>query len=774
MAASHGVWAIDIGTNALKAIRMQEGDDGLEVIGFAFVEHKKVLSSGELNDAEKDQILADTLRKFLDENDIGNEEVAISIPGQSSFARFIKLPPVEAKKIPEVIRFEAVQQIPFDINEVEWDWQLMDNPDSPDKEVGIFAIKNEVISEVLDHFAQENMRISCVQISPMALYNYACYDRAEELAKSSDKAVVIMDMGAENTTLVICTRNTVWQRNIRIGGNTFTEAIADAFKLSFQKAEKVKRTAPVSKHMRQIYTAMKPVYTELGSELQRSLGFYSSSSQGRNKTFTHMIATGGGMKLQGLSKYLQQTLGTTVVKPDSFKKLHVSPEVSSAKFHENVSDFPAVYGLGLQLLGHARIQTNLLPKKIARAMAWSQKAKILSVAASFLVVVMLLGAGRAFRERQLYEANATARREVASIVRQAQDVRSQVSQQEGRKAPLLERVEAAKDLFNHRDVIPLLNETILGCLPNADNTPDQAQLFEAFRSGDVEAVVDIPRNQRKQMFLTRVMIEPAQDVSQSAFPEAERGASRRDRAPARTGGWGEPEEMQMREMTGIRRMSPDRDRGRPSRPDVSDQPAEHKAGFVLLIEGYSPYERISELLDPTGVSGDPSRWGVITRFANLDEIMPDRPFELYEQGNIAHFKVETGRVDLQSSDMPAGIGVLKEVQRVPEELTDTRRTTRTTGMGRTQDRITTEEVLIDPMTQEEISRTFDIYTHQDIAQDPELTDRDLGRIKFTDYGDQRMIDRDHWFRIQAKFVWKDAPADEAAAADQRQDSYMMF
>ncbi len=772
MAASHGVWAIDIGTNALKAIRMQDGDDGLEVAGFAFIEHKRVLSSGELDDQKKEQILADTLRKFLDENDIGKEQVAIAIAGQSGFARFIKLPPVEAKKIPEVVRFEAVQQIPFDINEVEWDWQLMDNPDSPDKEVGIFAIKNEVISEVLDHFTHENLRVSCVQLSPMALYNYACYDRAEELAKSSDKAVVIMDMGAENTTLVVCTRNTVWQRNIRIGGNTFTEAIADAFKLSFQKAEKVKRTAPVSKHMRQIYTAMKPVYTELGSELQRSLGFYSSSSQGRNKTFTHIIATGGGMKLQGLSKYLQQTLGATVVKPDSFKKLGVAPDVSSAKFHEHVSDFAGVYGLGIQLLGQARIQTNLLPTKLARAMAWSQKAKILSVAAGFLVLVMLLGSGRAFRERQLYEANATARREVASIVRQAQDVQSQVSQQQGRKEPLLQRARAYKDLFQYRDVVPLLNETLLRCLPNADNTPEQAELFEAFNRGDVETVMNIPRHQRKQMFITRLVIEPAQDISQRGFPDVSRDTSRRQRsAPTRTGGRGQPEMMMddfMMDDMMMMDMAPDR-----RRPGVTDQTVDSKAGFVLVIEGYSPYERISELLDPTGVRDDPSRWGVITRFDNLSKFLPDKPFELYDKGDITHFRVETGRVDLQSSDMPEGIGGLKEVQRVPEEMLEGRRTTRTTGRSRTEDRITTEEVLIDPMTQEEISRTFDIYTFQDIERDPDLTERDLGRIKFNAYGDELMIERDYWFRIQAKFVWKDAPADDAPSGQQR-DSFMMY
>ena len=518
MAATHGVWAIDIGTNALKALRMREGDEGLEVLGFDYVEHSKVLSSGEVNTVEKEQIIVETLRKFLGQNDLGKEEVAISIAGQNSFARFIKLPPVEPKKIPEIVQFEAVQQIPFDINEVEWDWQVMENPDSPDTEVGIFAIKNELIAEVMDHFTHENLRITCVQIAPMALYNYACYDR-KEITDSPNKAVIILDMGAENTTLVICTRDAVWQRSIRIGGNSFTQAIADAFKLSFQKAEKLKRTAPVSKYMRQIYTAMKPVYTELGGEIQRSLGFYSSSAQGRNKTFTQMIATGGGMKLQGLAKYLQQTLGISVVKPDSFERLQLSPEVSTAKFHENVSDFGVVYGLGVQLISQAKIKTNLLPRKIARAMAWTRKARLFTIAAGILVLVMLLGLVRAFRDLKQYDGYAAARSEVASVIGQVQRIQSDVSTEEGRKQPLLDTVQKHKEVFKYRQIVPQLNETVLVCLPNSDNTPDQAAFFLAFKTGDVASIVSVPRNQRKLLFITRLMIESAQDVSVAAFPK---------------------------------------------------------------------------------------------------------------------------------------------------------------------------------------------------------------------------------------------------------------
>ena len=144
--AGRGIWAIDIGNNSLKALHLRAAGEKLEVIGFDNIEHAKILSSGNVSDTEKAEMITASLRRFVEQNDVGKDEVFISVAGQTSFARFIKLPPVEPKRIPEIVKFEAVQQIPFDINEVEWDWQVMQKPDSPDVEVGIFAIKNEVIS----------------------------------------------------------------------------------------------------------------------------------------------------------------------------------------------------------------------------------------------------------------------------------------------------------------------------------------------------------------------------------------------------------------------------------------------------------------------------------------------------------------------------------------------------------------------------------------------------------------------------------------------------
>ncbi len=768
MASSvHGMWAIDIGSCSFKAIRISPSEEGLEVIGFDYLEHDKILSVAGVSAKDRHDSIAATLRQFLTQNDVGKEPVAISIAGQNSFARFTKLPPVEKKKIPEVVQFEAVQQIPFDINEVEWDWQLMETSDSPDAKVGLFAIKNELIGEILDHFTRDNVRVTTVQIAPMALYNYILYED-RTISAGGNKATVILDMGAENTTVVICTDNDVWQRNIRIGGNSFTQAIADAFKVPFEKAEKLKRTAPMSKYMRQIYTAMKPVYTELSGELSRSLGFYTSSGPGRGSTFSKIIAVGGGMKLQGLTKYLGQSLGIAVIKPESFDRLKPAASVSAAKFHENLCDFGVAYGLGVQLCGQARIQANLLPSNIARQMAWTRKARLFTAAAGILLLITLLTLGVAYRSWSQYQSQESVRNQVNGVLSEAQAAIDQLNGEEAKNQPLSDQIQKQFDLFKYREIVPQLNETILECFPNKNNTPDQAALFEAFEQGNAAGVAAIPRGERKQLFITRMMVHYTNDLEKADFPDPSKSESTMDMGGVGMGSMMMDPVMDMDSMM----MGPD-GMGEAAAPVV-----EKKSGFVVVIEGYTPYRQILDMIDPTGVSKNVNKWGIVSRFENLAKTRKNFPFEMYKKDS-PHFKTEWGLVEYTTANQgglqktqPAGIGIPQEQRRIPETAAASPGAPAGTmmmdpmmmGGGVTgPDRLTTEWVLLDPMTGEEISKTYDLITPEDLAKNAQWTEKDLGRKEYDQYGKEKFIERDWWFRVQVKFVWKGAPKVELPA-----------
>ena len=716
---SGSVWAVDIGNNSLKALQLTAQRGVVEVIGFDNIQHGKILSAADVKPAEKDELIALTLRKFVSNHDLKGSDIVVSVPSQNSFARFVNLPPVEKKRIPEIVKFEAVQQIPFDINEVQWDWQLMTETNSPETKVGIFAIKNEVIDSELEHFNRENVQISYVQMAPMALYNYVLYDRPD-LFKSESQAIVVVNIGADNTDLVVCTKTTVWQRCILLGGNAFAKAIADTFKLNFEKAEKLKRTAPVSKYARQIFQAMRPVFTDLASEVQRSLGFYNSSNP--NTKLVRIIALGGGTKLRGLLKYLQQTLQIPVERPDAFKRLAIGTGVSPAKFHENVCDFGIVYGLALQGLDLGSIKSNLLPRRVARSMAWAGKGKYFIAAACVLLIVSLMCLARTSLDRISYSRNDDLRRRISNVIQEATNAREKLETEKRKGSDYEQIIKKEFEPFKYRDEVPLLYQTIFSALPNEKNNPEQKELYEAFKKGDVEGVLKFPpdvnegkRKERKQIFITGMSVYFTDNLAIAQFGGADlrsrtRSRSREDEDNERD--TGDSEDARTRSSYSIR-------------GGEVKTVEEKKAGFVVTIVGYSPYENLGELMDPPGVENDQSKWGFVTRLLHLNDIVDgNSPFELFKKTEIGHFKLEIHEV-ASDAEVPQGVGIV--------------------DYGSAKGSYSSsEQVFIDPMTKETISKVAALR-----ADGKPMLDRNGKPIYEVN---------DHWFTLNAKFIWRGAPA----------------
>src|SRR5947199_2306082 len=166
-----GVWGIDLGQCALKALRVELVDDQVTATAFDYVEHPKILSQP---DADPDQLTREALEKFLSRNTLRGDQVAISVPGQSGLARFVKLPPVEEKKIAEIVRFEARQQIPFNLDEVVWDFQKLGSSGvaegiAAETEIGLFAIKRDQVDRYLGYFQQVGVEVHFIKMAPLAL-----------------------------------------------------------------------------------------------------------------------------------------------------------------------------------------------------------------------------------------------------------------------------------------------------------------------------------------------------------------------------------------------------------------------------------------------------------------------------------------------------------------------------------------------------------------------------------------------------------------------------
>ena len=400
-----GVWGIDLGQCALKAVRLENIEGTLTATAFDYVEHPKILSQP---DADPDQLTREAMEKFLSRNSIKGDLVAISIPGQSGLARFVKLPPVEEKKIPDIVKFEAKQQIPFNLEEVVWDYQklntgIVSDGFAMETEIGLFAIKRDTVAKYLQHFKDVNVEVHIVQMAPLALCNYVAYDLlqkgtdagAEEgtSAGGKKKCVVALDIGADNSNLVITDgERIIWQRPIPLGGNHFTRALTKDMKLTFAKAEHLKRNATKSPELKQILSSLKPVLNDFVGEVQRSLGYFTNTH--RDANIQYMMGLGCAFRLPGMQKFLAEKLQLDVRKLGKLERLVGDEVVNAPVYTENVLSFAVAYGLALQGLKAARLQTNLLPHEIrVERMIRAKKPWVVTAAASILLGSGILGIG---------------------------------------------------------------------------------------------------------------------------------------------------------------------------------------------------------------------------------------------------------------------------------------------------------------------------------------------------------------------------------------------
>ncbi|MDB5350850.1 MAG: type pilus assembly protein PilM [Planctomycetota bacterium] len=389
MAKIQSVWAIDIGQAALKALKLMPGEDPDTLLAeaFDFIEYPKILSQP---DADAEELVREALATFLGRNEVKGSKVALGVSGQAGLVKFIKLPPVEKKRIPDIVKFEARQQIPFALEEVIWDYQQIGGDEDGDDdegftmaEVGLFAMKRDQINRAIMPLKNAGIEVDIVQMGPIALYNFAAFDR--KVGKGDESgSIVYVDIGADNSDLIITDGARIWQRNVPIGGNHFTRALTKELKLTFAKAEHLKRNATKAPDPRAVFTAMRGVFNDFSSEINRSIGFYSSVN--RTAKISKVVGLGNGFKLPGLQKFLQQNLSYEVEKLESFEKLTGDEVVTAPQFVENLPSFAIAYGLAAQGLGKAPMKTNLLPPEIEQVRMVRRK-KPWALAASALLML---------------------------------------------------------------------------------------------------------------------------------------------------------------------------------------------------------------------------------------------------------------------------------------------------------------------------------------------------------------------------------------------------
>jgi type IV pilus assembly protein PilM len=373
------VWGIDIGDSAVKAVKLKLIGKQIVVQDFQIVRYSEI--AGELG-ARRENFLPQAI-SALQAAGLGREKCFVSIAPQTIFSRFISLPPVDKRRVPEIVLYEARQQIPFNLNEVIWAYESVRKDFIPGEEIeiGLFAIKREVMDAYLGELSPLWKQIQGVQVAPLGLYNFVRHE------VSMERPVVVMDIGSQSTDLLIIDGEKFWLRNLPIAGNSFSSVLEKRLNITHADAEKLKYQIADSRHRRKLLEVLRPVMRDLLAEVQRSVGYYKSLSQAVK--FEEILVTGEGFKLFGLDRFLGEQLQYRITPMQEMKNLVYQGDPARMKeFTESLPGLTTALGLALQGLGKGRSSINLLPEDfvIRRALAKKRYSGLIAAGIVWAVV----------------------------------------------------------------------------------------------------------------------------------------------------------------------------------------------------------------------------------------------------------------------------------------------------------------------------------------------------------------------------------------------------
>lgn len=489
MARGRTVWGIDVGKCGLKALRCTRSADSGKLVAEAFdyIEYPMLLTQPEADPVE---LVRNAVEEFIGRNDLAGSLIAVSVPGQAGLSKFIKLPPLEAGKIPDIVTYEARQQIPFPLDQVVWSWQRLaggieESGFVIDAEVALFAMKRDQVEKALEPFRQADIEVDLLQLTPVALANLVMADRlppADEIdPESPPPSIVLVSMGVDSTDLVITNGLKIWQRTMPIGGSNFTRALVQGMRMTFSKAEQLKRNAARADDPKKVFQTLRPVFNEFASEMQRSLNYFTG--QDSRATIDGVILVGNAAKLRGLSDFLAKQLQLEVHRLHEYRGLEGAAVLKAPAFRDNHLAFATTYGLVVQGLGLGALRTNLLPPEVTRDRLIDSKKPWAVLAMLGLLVAALVNFLGIFVAWNSYSEDlfADAFQRVETVTAKSATIRSSLEQARGQQQELLAAQQRMLRIADQRFQALELVRAIEQMLPRDE--PDKTQQLVA-EAGD--------------------------------------------------------------------------------------------------------------------------------------------------------------------------------------------------------------------------------------------------------------------------------------------------
>jgi type IV pilus assembly protein PilM len=336
------VIGLDIGSSSIKLVELREGKGGFRLQNVAMSPlPPEAIVDGALMDSVT---IINTIRDLTTASKTKTKEVVTSVSGHSVIVKKIALPLMTEAELEESIQWEAERYIPFDINDVNIDFQIFgtgaENPEVMD--VVLVAAKKDIINDYVSVIMESGLNPLIIDIDSFALENMLAINYEIE----KDETVAIANVGANVTNINILRNNvTAFTRDIFRGGNQITEEIQRQLHIDYEEAEKIKVGSKIDLSSQPIIqNILKAASESLAIEIGNSLDFFQSTTT--YEKIGRLYLSGGGSKIKDFDIILQQHIGIPVEVVNPFKKIEYSEKNFDLEYLREIGPLMAV-GVGL-------------------------------------------------------------------------------------------------------------------------------------------------------------------------------------------------------------------------------------------------------------------------------------------------------------------------------------------------------------------------------------------------------------------------------------------
>ncbi|MFI5169046.1 MAG: type IV pilus assembly protein PilM [Vicinamibacterales bacterium] len=341
---------VDIGSSAVKAVELKVGGKGgdefqLLNIGVESLPPEAIVD-GAIMDAGA---VIDAIQRLFQENKIKTPDVATGVSGNAVIVKKISLPQMSAEELSESIHWEAEQYIPFDIQDVSLDYEVLEGGGGGgNMDVLLVAVKKDKISEYTSALTQAGKNPSIMDVDVFALQN--CYEINYGI--DPGRVVALLNIGASIMNVnVVKGGSSVFQRDIAAGGNQYTDAIQKDLNLSFEQAEALKKGEQVEgASAESLQPILQAVSENLAMEIQKTFDFFRATSQ--EDRIDQIFLSGGTAKIHGLRELLGDRFSTSVELLNPFLNVRYNEKDFNPDYLEDIGPAAAIaVGLAARRVG---------------------------------------------------------------------------------------------------------------------------------------------------------------------------------------------------------------------------------------------------------------------------------------------------------------------------------------------------------------------------------------------------------------------------------------